>query len=27
MKNSDLDFPAVSEKGEPLQIGFIPDGD
>ncbi len=27
MKNSDLGFPSVLEKGEPLQIGFIPDGD
>jgi two-component system, oxyanion-binding sensor len=27
MKNSKIDFPTVVEKGEPLQIGFIPDGD
>jgi ABC-type nitrate/sulfonate/bicarbonate transport system substrate-binding protein len=26
-KNSKIDFPAILEKGEPLQIGFIPDGD
>jgi ABC-type nitrate/sulfonate/bicarbonate transport system substrate-binding protein len=24
---SKMDFPAIVEKGEPLQIGFIPDGD
>lgn len=27
MNNSETDFPAIIEKGEPLQIGFIPDGD
>lgn len=27
MKNSEMGFPAILEKGEPLQIGFIPDGD
>ena len=27
MKNSDIGFPTILEKGEPLQIGFIPDGD
>jgi ABC-type nitrate/sulfonate/bicarbonate transport system substrate-binding protein len=26
-KNSQKGFPAIVEKGEPLQIGFIPDGD
>src|SRR4051812_40681666 len=25
-KNSEMGFPAIVEKGEPLQIGFIPDG-
>jgi ABC-type nitrate/sulfonate/bicarbonate transport system substrate-binding protein len=27
MKNSKTNFPTIIEKGEPLQIGFIPDGD
>lgn len=27
MKNSEMGFPTVLEKGEPLQIGFIPEGD
>jgi ABC-type nitrate/sulfonate/bicarbonate transport system substrate-binding protein len=27
MKNSKMDFPTIVEKGEPLQIGFVPDGD
>ena len=27
MKNSKMNFPTITEKGEPLQIGFIPDGD
>ena len=27
MKNSKMNFPTIIEKGEPLQIGFIPDGD
>lgn len=27
MKNGNMDFPMIVEKGEPLQIGFIPDGD
>jgi ABC-type nitrate/sulfonate/bicarbonate transport system substrate-binding protein len=27
MKNSEMGFPTIVEKGEPLQIGFIPDGD
>jgi ABC-type nitrate/sulfonate/bicarbonate transport system substrate-binding protein len=27
MKNSKMGFPGIMEKGEPLQIGFIPDGD
>lgn len=27
MKKSETGFPAVMEKGKPLQIGFIPDGD
>jgi ABC-type nitrate/sulfonate/bicarbonate transport system substrate-binding protein len=27
MKNSKMDFPTIVEKSEPLQIGFIPDGD
>ncbi|HWC59945.1 MAG TPA: CmpA/NrtA family ABC transporter substrate-binding protein [Verrucomicrobiae bacterium] len=27
MKNSKMGFPTILEKGEPLQIGFIPDGD
>lgn len=26
-KNSNMGFPTILEKGEPLQIGFIPDGD
>ena len=26
-KNSEMGFPTIVEKGEPLQIGFIPDGD
>ena len=26
-KNSKMGFPTIVEKGEPLQIGFIPDGD
>jgi two-component system, oxyanion-binding sensor len=26
-KNSEMGFPTIAEKGEPLQIGFIPDGD
>jgi len=26
-KNSEMGFPAILEKGEPLQIGFVPDGD
>jgi two-component system, oxyanion-binding sensor len=26
-KNSEMGFPGIVEKGEPLQIGFIPDGD
>jgi len=25
--NNNIDFPTILEKGEPLQIGFIPDGD
>jgi ABC-type nitrate/sulfonate/bicarbonate transport system substrate-binding protein len=27
MKNSKMGFPTIVEKGEPLQIGFVPDGD
>lgn len=27
MKNSKIDFPTIVEKEQPLQIGFIPDGD
>jgi two-component system, oxyanion-binding sensor len=27
MKNSKMDFPTIVEKEQPLQIGFIPDGD
>lgn len=27
MKNREMGFPNIVEKGEPLQIGFIPDGD
>ncbi|HEX3625113.1 MAG TPA: ABC transporter substrate-binding protein, partial [Verrucomicrobiae bacterium] len=27
MKNREKGFPNIVEKGEPLQIGFIPDGD
>jgi ABC-type nitrate/sulfonate/bicarbonate transport system substrate-binding protein len=27
MKNYEAGIPAVKEKGEPLQIGFVPDGD
>jgi len=27
MKNSKMGFPAIVEKGQPMQVGFIPDGD